>query len=728
MSALKRELLLDILSWEHRLELLALRTYRQWIPSVQEAVLPTLAASMTLPPDPAAINLTQEVWETSLDQVFMSGMADLLSEKLGMEVDAGPAVVEADPAVQEWQTAYLQDVRNRMVNTPDSVFREIAADVDKGMAEGDTITDLRDRVAKQLRNTNTPTWQGRAQTVARTESAGAYNATTLEGARFAQRLTGDDTELHQVWVSTLDSKTRRSHAAADGQRAPLGGMFRVGRSELRYPGDPRAPAAETINCRCAVSVLGKDDDLPSEKSRPGRRTIAQWADKGITRARDDSDGIGVASAAPRKDNTMELRTFSALIMPLGVPGRSNMFLVSPDFLLEDTVTPLALKWCKADGMGHDGGVTVGAIEEVEIRDNGLWGSGVMLDTPEADEAVEQIKAGVTQPSSEMVVRNAVATDDKGNILTDEEAEEKFWNDEPMLMRWESGELVGASLVSVPEFRETTITIGDPVDREVEPLQQAIAASAAKVAPVYEDIYKAAAFGIPEADELTEIHIDPDGTVSGHLFPWEACHAAVKDYCAKPYRSQSGYAEFHQSHVRLDNGEKLRVGRLTVGGGHGPVGEGMGPALEHYDNVTTCWALVRATEGEHGLWVSGMVNKQAPENMVRQAATAPHSAHWERVAGYPELIAAHAVNTPGFPLIQKKADRQGDLALVASLFPPRQRRTSYETSILRDAVKSALAEYKQEEDRRSAAQGLISSVSSRRRDRARRIVGRKTDGM
>lgn len=720
MTSLRRSLLLDILTWEHRLELLALRTYRQWIPSVQEAVLPTLAAAMTLPPDPAAVNLTQQAWETSLDDVFMQGMANMLTEKLGAEVDVTPRIIEADTATTEWRTQYLQDVRNRMVNTPEAVFREIAHEVDLGIQDGDTIQGLRDRVEKQLHNTNTASWQNRAQTVARTESAGAYNATTLQGAKLQARRLGDDSELHQVWVSTLDGHTRRSHAAADGQRAPLGGTFRVGHSELRYPGDPRGPAAETINCRCAVSVLNADDDLPSERSRPGKRTLKQWAAKGITRARDDADGIGVASAAPQEDNMSELRTFTSLLMPLGVPGRSGFFLVSEAFKLEDTVTPLALKWQRADDPGHDGAFTVGAIENIEVRDNGIWADGVMLNSPEADEAVEQIKAGVTTPSSEVMVHSAVTTDKDGNVVTEEQAEELFFADEPILMRWDSGEVVGATLVSVPEFRETTITLGDPVDRDAEPLKNALAASAA---PAYEDVYKAAAFEIPEADDLEEIHINADGTVCGHLFPWNTCHMAVKGHCATAYHSNSGNAFFHQSHVRLDDGKRLPVGRLTIGGGHGPVGKGMAAALEHYDNVATCWAFVRAVEGEHGLWVSGMVNKQAPESMIKQAATAPHSAHWERVGGSPELIAGHAVNSPGFPLVKRTADRDGDLGLVASLFP-RQQRTAYDTSILRDVVKMALAEYREEETRRSAAQRLISSASARRRGTAERLIERK----
>lgn len=738
-----RRALVRILETERRLTELTLATYRQWLPSVEQAVLPALAASLAIPPDPAAINLTQPQWEAALDGVFLPGVEGILTWQLTAhlpdpEDDEDEEEGErrrSDPLLDTWRAGYVADVRNRMVNTPDSVYRDIVSLVERGTREGASIPELRDQVAHQLSVSNTTMWRGRAETVARTEAAGLQSAATVEAARFEQRATGDTNPLVKVWTATIDGRTRRAHAAADGQRVALDGKFKVGKSELRFPGDPRGAPEDTIRCRCAVTVLDAEDALPSEDDRQTERgegdatvrnrrgsrqdQIEQWAEDGIVRARDDPDGIGTASAQPEENPMAALRTFTALLMPLGVPGRSQMFQVSESFTLLDTRLPLALKWQKTDDPGHDGGFTVGAIEQLEVRDNGLWGTGVLLNTPEADEAAAQITEKVTQPSTELVVRSAVAVTPDGTVVTEEQAEELFMAGEPILMRWDEGELVGTTLVSVPEFRETSIELTGEVDRDIAPVAEALAASAAPIL----DSYPAAAFEIPEADEPTPIHVTPDGRVIGHLACWDTCHSAVKDRCVRPYRSQSGYAEFHQSHVLLDSGEHLRVGRLTVGGGHGPVGNGMGPALEHYDNVATCWALVRATDGEHGIWVSGIVNPAADTTMVRQACTAPHSGHWERVAGAPELIAAHAVNTPGYPIITRKQDRQGDLALVASM-APRGARAPLDTTILRDVAKQALDEYRREEGRRKAAAELRSVASKRRRAQALALLGRK----
>jgi hypothetical protein len=49
--------------------------------------------------------------------------------------------------------------------------------------------------------------------------------------------------------------TRKTHAVAHNQEVAPDGMFIVGGFPCRYPGDPRLPARESIQCRClAVSV------------------------------------------------------------------------------------------------------------------------------------------------------------------------------------------------------------------------------------------------------------------------------------------------------------------------------------------------------------------------------------------------------------------------------------------------------------------------------------------
>ena len=410
------------------------------------------------------------------------------------------------------------------------------------------------------------------------------------------------------------------------------------------------------------------------------------------------------------------RTFEAMLMPAGIVGRSGMSMLSPAAQLLDTKLPLALKWQPADINAHDGSVTVGAIESLELREGGLWGTGTLLDGPYTEQAIQQIDAGVTAPSAELVVRSETLTDTAGTPITPETAEQMWMDGAQVVMRMDAVEIVGASLVSVPEFRETSIMVGAAVD--ITPSLALVAAAAV----MEEDTFPAEYFDNPLLEEPTPISVDESGHVSGHLAAWGTCHTGVRDRCVTPYRSHSNYAEFHQSSVKLDDGEHLRVGRLTVGGGHGPAGKGMRAAVEHYDNVGTCWALVRAGEDEHGIWISGVINPAADQGMVKQALGTPHSGHWERVAGHPELIAACAVNAPGFPIVSRKRDRDGDLAMVASFSPP-QSRPPLDTSILDDVAHRAVQAYAEQQagrKRADQARALAGASGQRRRTLAHAI--------
>ncbi|WP_280244257.1 hypothetical protein [Nocardia abscessus] len=230
-----------------------------------------------------------------------------------------------------------------------------------------------------------------------------------------------------------------------------------------------------------------------------------------------------------------------------------------------------------------------------------------------------------------------------------------------------------------------------------------------------DRYPAEFFTDPGLTEPTPIHVTPEGRVIGHLACWKSQHTApvYRNRNVTPYHSHSGYAEFHQSVAYLDNGERLRVGRLTVGGGHAVAGLGMRAAVEHYDNVATCWSLVRAGEDEIGIWVSGAIHASADEAMIKDALGTPHSGHWEPVCGHPELIAAHAVNNPGFLIIE---DRDGGLAMVAS-FAPRQSQPPIPTSLLEDVAFRGAQAYAQQqaaEQRTAAARQIVAETSARRR--------------
>lgn len=89
----------------------------------------------------------------------------------------------------------------------------------------------------------------RARMIARTETAAAFNFANLEVVKEMEDSTGP---LLKTWVAGTDERVRESHAEADGQQVPLDGTFKVGDSELSFPGDPAGSPEEIINCRCTM--------------------------------------------------------------------------------------------------------------------------------------------------------------------------------------------------------------------------------------------------------------------------------------------------------------------------------------------------------------------------------------------------------------------------------------------------------------------------------------------
>ena len=67
--------------------------------------------------------------------------------------------------------------------------------------------------------------------------------------------TFDANQIFRRWVTQRDERVRGSHAALHGTVQPLGTDFISGDGNtLRFPGDPRAPASETVNCRCMLAT------------------------------------------------------------------------------------------------------------------------------------------------------------------------------------------------------------------------------------------------------------------------------------------------------------------------------------------------------------------------------------------------------------------------------------------------------------------------------------------
>lgn len=96
----------------------------------------------------------------------------------------------------------------------------------------------------------------RGETIARTETMGAFNESQMEAYR--QLIdTGAVAEsvVQRVWHTAGDSRVRDTHQGMDGQTVGFRTPFQSPNGPLlQFPGDPSAPASEIVNCRCRMSI------------------------------------------------------------------------------------------------------------------------------------------------------------------------------------------------------------------------------------------------------------------------------------------------------------------------------------------------------------------------------------------------------------------------------------------------------------------------------------------
>jgi HK97 family phage portal protein len=170
-------------------------------------------------------------------------------DELRIQVD-GPAAPGAldmnSPTVEKWLQQKQRDYWEGTVDeTTKRLLSERLADV---LADRPTLSKMVDVVEEVMGGRINSS----AETIARTEVIGAYNA----GSDITR---GEMGVTKKEWVATYDGRTRMSHADADGQIVRQDDTFDVGGEALAYPGDPRASTANICNCRCA-SVAIIDDE------------------------------------------------------------------------------------------------------------------------------------------------------------------------------------------------------------------------------------------------------------------------------------------------------------------------------------------------------------------------------------------------------------------------------------------------------------------------------------
>lgn len=201
------------------------------------------------PPNLDAIWAMAPLWREAVDAILngevMKAIGVAFAKVLGPDYRY---------AARPFVTAYLAEVRNRLVRVPDEVYDLVAGEVAQGVNLGESIPKLAARVDDVLSTTGSERWPNRATVIARTEVVGALNAGRIDA--FTIVAADEDGPMEVMWLATDDKRTRETHNLAEGQRVPVGSPFIVGGFELRFPGDPLGPPQEVIQCVIGSTQVG----------------------------------------------------------------------------------------------------------------------------------------------------------------------------------------------------------------------------------------------------------------------------------------------------------------------------------------------------------------------------------------------------------------------------------------------------------------------------------------
>lgn len=176
--------------------------------------------------------------EECYEDGFIGTMFDLQGQGIPL---CFPLDQEAMVRAVQLDSKISQGLYSRLGEDVALLKKKITAQVSRGIATGMSYQ----QVARGLAN-YTNIGYNNAIRIARTEGHRIQVQGTMDACYKAKKKGAD---VVKQWDSTLDGRTRESHAQVDGEIRELDKRFSNG---LMFPGDPSGRAEEVINCRCAL--------------------------------------------------------------------------------------------------------------------------------------------------------------------------------------------------------------------------------------------------------------------------------------------------------------------------------------------------------------------------------------------------------------------------------------------------------------------------------------------
>ena len=224
--------------------------------------------------------LTEDL--VNVDKIAAGMINDSLPSAYALNYNYGTYEVEHGTKINTGFTMYDKNtVKNLMRKDPkiipkakvdipkDELWnrRKLTSAITQGILQGESIP----KIAKRLGSVADMDRKAAIRN-ARTYTTAAENKGRVDSYKRAEKL---GIEMENMWMATLDGRTRDSHRHIDGEVVPVGEQFSNG---CEYPGDPDGPDEEIYNCRCTLVAQIKNYDYHDERndSKLGDMTYEEW--------------------------------------------------------------------------------------------------------------------------------------------------------------------------------------------------------------------------------------------------------------------------------------------------------------------------------------------------------------------------------------------------------------------------------------------------------------------
>lgn len=180
-------------------------------------------------------------WVREFREAMRPELARVVDDAGGRMFDDLSAPGSFDPGAPPVLNFLRASSQRFAVEVNETTWERLKESLAEGIDQGEDIPALSSRVSAVMADRI----RSAPETIARTETLRAYSG----GSQLAAKQTG--LELDKTWLTALDERVRKSHAAAHGQTVGLDDDFRVGGASGPGPG-LMGVAGEDINCRCTV--------------------------------------------------------------------------------------------------------------------------------------------------------------------------------------------------------------------------------------------------------------------------------------------------------------------------------------------------------------------------------------------------------------------------------------------------------------------------------------------